>query len=120
MRTIPFALMAMAALLGLGGCVTVKPQQPRDAGGPLDVLFDDDVRGPASQMQHALDNREGGVRRQRRGRRRVRLQLRTRALLVVRLAIGMIAAAASARAQVVTVDTAHTLYTEAPTGSFHA
>ncbi len=39
------------------------------------------------------------------------------ATLAVRIAIATIATAAGARAQVVTVDTAHSFYTEAPTGS---
>jgi hypothetical protein len=46
------------------------------------------------------------------------LQLRPRAAwLAVRLAVVSIAAAGAARAQVVTFDTAHSFYTEAPTGS---
>jgi Protein of unknown function (DUF3570) len=48
----------------------------------------------------------------------VRLQLRGRASSVaLRLAIATIAASAGARAQAVTFDTSHALYTEAPTGS---
>jgi hypothetical protein len=47
----------------------------------------------------------------------VRLQLTRPASLAVRIAIATIATAAGARAQAVTFDTTHSLYTEAPTGS---
>jgi hypothetical protein len=48
---------ALALALGLGGCVTVKPQQRATLADPT-MLFDDDAR---AQMQrtHAIENREG-------------------------------------------------------------
>lgn len=47
----------------------------------------------------------------------MQLSLRRRTTLGVRLAIAAIAASGAARAQAVTFDTAHSFYTEAPTGS---
>ena len=112
-----FVALAVGLAQGALGCATVKPQEHATLADPT-MRFDDDARARA-QMEHALDNREAAVRRQRRCWRRLRLQLSgarpESAPYGSRCAT--IAASGAAHAQAVTVDTTHSFYTEAPTGS---
>jgi hypothetical protein len=55
MKTILLACMTVVAF-GVGGCVTVKPQEHATLADPT-MRFDDDAHARA-QMDHALDNRE--------------------------------------------------------------
>jgi len=56
MRT-ALSLLALASLLALSGCVTVKPQERAILADPV-MQFEGDPRA-AGQLRHAIDNREG-------------------------------------------------------------
>lgn len=53
------ALLLIAALVSLAGCVTVKPQERTVLADPI-MQFEGDAKA-AGQLRHALENREGSA-----------------------------------------------------------
>ncbi len=56
-RTVLLLVASLSLLPGIGGCVTVRPQERAALADPS-MQFEGDPHVD-SQMRHALDNREG-------------------------------------------------------------